>query len=44
MMNKKATALDKAVTKAEAKMRKDGEMKKISVKYLEADYSHKPTK
>ena len=44
MMNKKATALDKAVTKAEAKMRKDGEMKKTSVKYLEADYSHKPTK
>jgi cystine transport system substrate-binding protein len=40
MMNKKAVALDKAVTKAEHELRKDGVMKKISEKYLDADYSN----
>jgi len=39
-MNKKSVALDKAVTKAEHKLRKAGVMKKISEKYLDADYSN----
>jgi cystine transport system substrate-binding protein len=43
IMNKKSVKLDKAVTKAEAKLRKAGEFKKISEKYLDADYSKKPT-
>lgn len=40
MMNKKSVALDKAVTKAEHELRKEGMMKKILEKYLDADYSN----
>jgi cystine transport system substrate-binding protein len=44
IMNKKSEALDKAVTEAEAKLRKAGEFKKISERYLGSDYSENPEK
>ena len=42
MMNKKSVALDKAVTEAEKHLKQDGQFKKISMKYLDSDYSVKP--